>query len=174
MKALVASLWGTAVGSLAPCEPSRCPYCPDGSGRHWIKWSFYSRYAEGERERIDVQRYFCKFERRTFSLLPDGLLPYQHERAATILSHLKAIFVEDEAVSTRARDESVSRTTLSRHAGQFADAVVKLRLPGQEGALGPAEFLKRLFRFAVDRIAEIFRGWKELEPKHSIVGFYPR
>jgi len=61
MQALVASLWRTALGSLAPCEPSRCPYCPGEPDRHWIKWSFYSRYAEGERERIDVQRYFCKF-----------------------------------------------------------------------------------------------------------------
>lgn len=174
MAALVASLWCTALGSLAPCEPSCCPYCPDRPDRHWIKWSFYSRYAEGECERIDVQRYFCKFAGRTFSLVPDGLLPYHYERTATILQHLWAIFVEEDAVSARAREREGSRTTLSRHAALFAEAVSMLRLPRQEGALGPAAFLQRLFRFAVDRIVEIFRAWKELEPKHSIVGFYAR
>lgn len=174
MGALVASLWCTALGSLAPCEPSRCPYCPDRPERHWTKWWFYERYAEGKAERIKVRRYWCKFARRSFSLLPDGLLPYHHERTATILGHLWAVFVEEHPVSTHAREEGVSRTTVSRHVVAFVEAVAKLRLPEQEGALDPAAFLKRLFRFAADRIAEIFRAWKELEPKHSIVGFYSR
>jgi hypothetical protein len=174
MQSLAASLWCTVLGSLARCETSQCPYCPDRPGRHWIKWGCYSRYAEGERERIEVQRYFCKFKGRTFSLLPDGLLPYQHERTATILRHLWAIFVKHEAVSTRARTEEVSRTTLSRHAELFGQTVAKLRLARQEGALGPAKFLSRLLRIGVERIAELFRAWKELEPKHSIVGIYPR
>ncbi len=174
MGAVVASLWCTALASLAPCEPSRCPCCPDRPGRHWIKWASYSRYAEGACERIDIQRYFCKFVRRTFSLLPDGLLPYHYERTATILRHLWKVFVDQVPVSTRAREDGVSRTTLSRLAGSFAETVSSLRLPQQEGALGPAAFLKHLFRFAADRIARVFRDWKELEPKHSVVGFYRR
>lgn len=174
MKALMASLCSTVLGSLAPCAPSRCPYCPDRSARHWIKWSFYSRYAEGKRERIEVQRYFCKFVGRTFSLLPDGLLPYEYQRTATILRHLRAIFLEGEPVSTRARRSDISRTTLSRHAALFAAAIRNLRLPRQEGALAAAPFLERLLGLAAERIAEIFRTWKELEPKHSILGFYRR
>jgi hypothetical protein len=157
-----------------PCAPSRCPYCPDRPERHWIKWSFYGRYAEGAAEKIRVQRYRCNFTRRTFSLLPDGLLPYHHAQAAGILADLHALFVEERATSTWARRKDAARTTLRRLKARAAMMLLRLRLPGQEGALAPAAFLERLITLGVDRIAAIFRAWKELEPKHSIVGFYAR
>jgi len=56
----------------------------------------------------------------------------------------------------------------------FARVVTKLRLPEHEGALGPAAFLRRLLALGADRIAEIFRDWKEREPKESVVGVYER
>jgi hypothetical protein len=174
MEALMARLWGTALGSLAPCEPSRCPYCPDREGRHWIKWGSYSRYAEGTSEKIDVQRYRCRFTKRTFSLLPDGLLPYHYLRTAMILAHLHALFFEDRATSTWARLTQITRTTMRRLKARAASILLRLRLPGQEGALAPAAFLERLLALGVEKIATIFRAWKELEPKHSIVGFFAR
>ena len=57
---------------------------------------------------------------------------------------------------------------------RVALVLAKLRLPDHEGALSPADFLTRLLALGAERIAELFRAWKELEPKHSIVGFYPR
>ena len=59
-------------------------------------------------------------------------------------------------------------------AKSFVGAVCHLRLPGQEGVLSPAQFLIRLLCFEPSEIAQLFRGWKELEPKHSVVGIYAR
>ena len=174
MEALLARLWCTALGSLAPCDPSGCPYCPDREGRHWIKWGFYSRYAQDSSERIDVQRYRCKFTERTFSLLPDGLLPYHFLRTAVIFAHVHAMFVESQATSTWARVTNSARTTMRGLKARAASILMRLRLPGQEGALAPAAFLERLLALGVEKVATVFRMWKELEPKHSIVGFYAR
>ena len=157
-----------------PCAPSCCPYCPDRPERHWIKWSFYCRYAAGAAEKIKVQRYRCGFTRRTFSLLPDGLLPYHHAHAAGMLADLQALFVAEQPTSRWARRNDAARTTLRRLKARAAAMLLRLRLPGQEGALAPAAFLERLIAFGADRIAAIFRAWKELEPKHSIVGCYAR
>lgn len=174
MRASIASLWGTLLSSLIPCSPSRCPYCPDRPQPHWIHWGSYERYAERRRERIDVDRHRCRFTRRTFSLLPDGLLPYHHLRSATILRRLWQIFVDEAQTSPLARLLHTARTNLCRLGTSFAGAVRSLRLPDCEGALDPAEFLRRIVGLGPDRIAQIFRTWKELEPKHSIVGFYAR
>lgn len=174
MEALLARLWCTTLGSLAPCEPSKCPYCPDREGRHWIKWAFYWRYAQGSSEKIAVQRYRCGFARRTFSLLPDGVLPYHYLTAAVILAHLYAMFVKEQPTSTWAWLTESARTTMRRLKSRAASILMRLRLPGHEGALAPKAFLERLLALGVDRIVTIFRAWKELEPKHSIVGFYPR
>jgi hypothetical protein len=162
------------LGALERPNPTRCPYCPDRPEPHWISWASYSRWAQGRREKIDVPRHRCRFVKRTFSLLPDGLLPYHYSRTAVMLRTLQAIFIEQIPLARWARLRNLTRTTVRHLRDQFEKTVGRLRLPGQEGELGPKAFLGRLFRFGVNRIAEIFRDWKELEPKHSIVGLYAR
>jgi hypothetical protein len=44
MASFAARLTCTALSSIVPVEPSRCPYCPDRPECHWIKWGKYSRY----------------------------------------------------------------------------------------------------------------------------------
>jgi len=174
MARLVASLWRGALRSLEMPEPSRCPYCPDRPEPHWIDWGTYSRWAQGRHEKIDVPRHQCKFVKRTFSLLPDGLLPYHYPRTAVLLRTLQALFIDGIPLARWAKLRGLCRTTVRHLSAEFEEVVGRLRLPGQEGALGPKAFLTRLFDFGVNRIAEIFRGWKELEPKHSVVGLHAR
>jgi hypothetical protein len=174
MSHVTASLWSTVLASLSLTPPTRCPYCPDRIERHWIAWGSYERYAQDKRERIHVPRHSCTFARRTFSLLPDGLLPYHYLRTAEILSRLAALFLDEVPPSRWARLHGAARTGVRRLKSAFAQVVTKLRLPGQEGALAPAAFLRRLLAVAAGGIADIFRGWKEVEPKHSIVGIYAR
>jgi hypothetical protein len=121
-----------------------------------------------------VGRWRCPFAKRTFSLLPDGLLPYHYARAATILRNLRNLFVGETRATARAELSHGARTTLRRLKERAGTIIARLRLPGQEGVLSPATFLTRLEALGADRIAEIFRAWKELDPKHSIVGFYAR
>jgi hypothetical protein len=174
MARLVASLWRGALRSLEMPKPSRCPYCPDRPEPHWIAWAFYSRWAQGRREKIDVPRHRCRFTGRTFSLLPDGLLPYHYHRTAVMLRTLRALFVEGIPLSRWARLRRLARTTVRHLRAEFEAVVGHLRLPGQEGALGAKAFLRRLLRFGMGRVAQIFRDWKEREPKHSIVGLHAR
>lgn len=174
MARLMASLWRGALRSLEMPEPSRCPYCPERPEPHWIKWATYPRWAQGRREQIDVPRYRCRFTGRTFSLLPDGLLPYHYPRSAVILRRLRSFFMDGIPLARWARIEGMARTTVRHLREKFEDVVGRLRLPSQEGALAPKAFLERLLGFGADGVAEIFRGWKELEPKHSVVGLYAR
>jgi hypothetical protein len=174
MRRAVASLWKRVLGSLEMPEPTRCPYCPDRPEPHWISWASYPRWAQGKRERIDVPRKRCRIVHRTFSLLPDGLLPYHYHRASVQLRALGDLFVDGVPLSRCARLRRLARSTVQVLRARFAETVGVLRLPGQEGGLEPKPFLSRLFRFGANRIAEIFRDWKEMEPKHSIVGCYTR
>jgi len=174
MGALVASLWRGVLRSLEMPEPTCCPYCPDRPEPHWISWGSYPRWAQGRRQRVGVPRHQCRFVERTFSVLPDGLLPYHYHRTAVILRTLRAIYIEEIPLSRWARLRRLARTTVRHLRERFEDAVRRLRLPDHEGALGPKAFLVRLFQFGANRIAQVFRGWKELEPKHSIVGLYAR
>lgn len=174
MARLIASFWRGVLRSLERPEPSRCPYCPDRPEPHWISWGCYSRWAQGRREKIDVARHQCRFVKRTFSLLPDGLLPYHYHRTALILRTFQALFIDGIPLARWARLRRLARTTVRHLRAQFEEVVDRLRLPGQEGFLGPKAFLARLFRFGANRIAEIFRDWKEMEPKHSVVGLYAR
>jgi len=174
MSHVTSSFWRTLLASLSPPPPARCPYCPGHTERHWIKWGSYERYAQDKTDRIHVPRHSCTFVGRTFSLLPDGLLPYHYLRTAEILSRLAALFLDEAAPSRWARLHAAARTSVRRLKSAFARVVTQLRLPGHEGALSPADFLRRLFALGADRIAEIFRDWKELEPKHSVVGIYAR
>lgn len=174
MAGLVASLWRSTLRSLEMPEPSRCPYCPDRPEPHWIGWGCYSRWAQGRHEKIDVPRHRCRRVRRTFSVLPDGLLPYHFYRTALILRMLRTLFIERIPLSRLARLRRMARTTLRHLKAEFEGVVEQLRLPGQEGALGPEAFLVRLYRFGAQRVVQIFRDWKETEPKHSIIGLHAR
>jgi len=152
--------------------PLRCPYCAAGMDCS-IKWAFYERFAHGA-SRIRVQRYFCRIARRTFSLPPDALLPYHNPATATILGWLTEIFVNGTGVATVARMSGVARSTVRGIRAGFEKAAAVLRLPGHEGAIDAAAFLKHLTALGPDGVAALFATWKELEPKHSIVGVYPR
>jgi hypothetical protein len=155
-------------------KPSRCPYCPDRPEPHWISWASYSRWAQGRRQKVDVPRHQCRLVKRTFSLLPDGLLPYHYPRTAVMLRTLHALFIDEIPLARWAELRGLARTTVRHLKEKFEETVGRLRLPDQEGALGAKAFLARLFQFGVNRIAEIFRNWKEMEPKHSVVGIYAR
>lgn len=122
-----------------------------------------------------MQRYRCKIEkRRTFSLLPDCLLPYHGFRVGDILRWLYAMLVKRIGASTLALQVSRPRKTLADLKNKFLGVLNRLRLPGRAGALDPPEFVKSLARITGDAVAGLFRGWKEQEPKHSVVGIYPR
>lgn len=174
MPALFAS---SRLHSLEPREPSTCPYHPQADAGHRIRWGFYERYAErGNRrsERIRVQRCRCTIALGTFSLLSDSLLPYHAWRVADILRWLFILIVQGRAVATLAREESRPRKTLSDLKARFLRVVNILRLSGHPGALAPPEFLKGLARMTGQVLITLFQNWKELEPKHSILGIYAR
>ena len=163
-------------------KPSRCPYCAADAPRHWIRWGSYERYAgdpDDSSRRIAVPRYQCKFTGRTFSLLPDALLPYCSLRTSVVLSSLRALFLEEDgtspvALSTLARRISIPRGTLRRLRSRYLRAAPLLRLPPHEGALGRGAFLNVLLQRSAPTLYQLFRHWKEREPKHSIVGIYAR
>jgi len=163
--------------SLVCVLPTRCPYCPADVPTHWTRWGSYKRYA-GDREspsrRVAVPRYRCKIQRRTFSLLPDGLLPYCGEKTGFVLLCLHALFVRKEALSTLSRRASVARGTLRHLRARFLSVVSVLRLPDREGVLDAAGFLEVLADTATATVIDLFRSWKEREPKHSVVGIYAR
>ncbi|MBI2933277.1 MAG: hypothetical protein HYY16_16655 [Planctomycetes bacterium] len=87
---------------------------------------------------------------------------------------LRALFIDEIPLGRWARLRHLGRTTVRHLRAEFEEVVGRLRLSGQEGTLGPKPFLTRLFRFGVIRIARIFRDWKEMEPKHSVVGLFAR
>ena len=163
-------------------SPSCCPYCAADAPRHWIRWGSYERYAgdpDDSNRGIAVPRYRCKFTGRTFSLLPDELLPYCSLRTCLVLSSLRALFLGEEgalpvALSTLARRISVPRGTLRRLRARYLRAAPRLRLPSQEGALGKDALLRILLQIESQRLLDLFRSWKERAPKHSIVGIYAR
>lgn len=158
-------------------EPSRCPYCPIDAPKHWIGWGSYSRYAgdpDDPSRRTDIPRSLCKIVGRTFSLLPDCLLPRCGIRTAFVLAWLHALFVKDTALSTLAREIGASRSALRCLKVRFLCAVPKLRLPLCETALAPAVFLELLAGMGPAAVADVFADWKQREPKHSVLGFYQR
>jgi hypothetical protein len=175
MKAvLFASVALATLRAIAWREPSCCPYCPDVSDPHWIRWGFYPRWGETRKKRLQIQRYQCKITGGTFSLLPDSLLPYHYFTTAHILQWLHALIVEGVALSALALRKSVARSTLRHLKASFLDVVGKLRLPERPAALSPPAFLRALADMTTDALADLFAGWKEMDPKHSVVGFFPR
>lgn len=169
-----------ALSTLRPCawrEPSRCPYCSGYAPQHWTQWGSYSRYAgdpEDPSKRVNIPRCRCKITLRTFSLLPDSLLPYCGIRTVFVLDWLYALLVRGACLNTLARHVGVARGTLRYLKARFLRVLPKLRLPRQEGALDAAAFLKVLTNMKSVAVADLFRDWKELEPKHSIAGIYLR
>lgn len=157
--------------------PSRCPYCLADAPRHWTRWGSYQRYGGDPKDpsqRIAIARYWCRLVRRTFSLLPDSLLPYCRVRTGFVLDWLHTLFTEGSGLNTLARYVGVARGTLRYLKVCFLRTLPKLRLPRHEGALAPVEFLSILADMGSAPIANLLRDWKESEPKHSIVGIYLR
>lgn len=167
----------STLGPRAWREPSRCPYCPADASTHWIGWGSYWRYAgdpDDPSRRVAIPRRRCKIFKRTFALPPDSLLPYCGIRTSAILQRLHALFVRGVALNALARRLQAPRGTLRGLRARFLRALPKLRLPRHEGALGPAAFLAVLAVTPPSAVADMFRDWKEREPKQSLLGFYPR
>lgn len=166
--------------------PSRCPYCAADTPLHWIRWGRYRRYAgdaDDLSRKVAVTRYRCKHKRRTFSLLPDALLPHCSMRAPVVLSSMEALFIGHVALGALARRASMPRGTLRQLKRRYLHTVRLLRLPSREGALAPGAFLEALLGGGAGRagpeeippsVVDLFRTWKECEPKHSVVGIYAR
>lgn len=167
-----------ALRRLGPCPaPARCPYCPAHTPLHWIGWGCYERYAcdPGQPTRkVAVPRYRCKIQRRTFSLLPDALLPYRSRRTGVILAWLHALYVEAVPLSRLAREVQVARGTLRHLRASFLRALPHLRLPRQPAARPAATFLVALAQLAPPTVVPLFQAWKEREPKHCVVGLHAR
>lgn len=61
----------------------------------FIKHGFYSRgkiKSDGSQAIIRIQRYFCKIKRRTFSYLPEELIPYRVFSLGIIFELLRIMF----------------------------------------------------------------------------------
>lgn len=156
---------------------TRCPYCPADSPLHWIHWGSYERYAGDPDEpskRIDVPRYWCHIAGRSFSLLPDWLLPYCRSQTGFVIQWLRALLIEGVAANTLARKAGVTRRLLRGLKARCLRTLPKLRLPWHEGALEAARFLNMLAQAEAAAVVNLFRGWKEREPKLSIVGIHFR
>jgi hypothetical protein len=107
-------------------------------------------------------------------LPPDGLLPRCGLRAALVLLLLHILFVQNVALDTLARKVSIARGTLRHLRVRFRRVVSVLRLPGRSGAQAAADFVERLAKMDAAALVDLFRSWKEHEPKHSIVGICAR
>ena len=158
-------------------EPDRCPYCPVDAPRHWTHAGRYWRYAGDPDEpsrRTDVSRYKCKIVGRTFSIPPDALLPYCGIRTGAVLEMLRALLVQGIALNALARQAHAPRGTLRSLRARFLRVMPRLRLPWREGALGAADFLAALAAAGAAAVAHLFLGWKQREPKLSVLGVYAR
>jgi len=107
-------------------------------------------------------------------LLPDGLLPYCGERTGAVLLWLHALFVRNVALNTLARQQELARGTLRHLKARYLRTVSILRLPDREGVWGAAAFLEALAQKGSAAVADLFREWKQREPKHCVVGIYAR
>ena len=87
---------------------------------------------------------------------------------------MSAFFLEDIVVSAKARGLGVTRGAIRYLKARFLRTLPKLRLPRREGMLEASAFLTALSDMGPDVAADIFRDWKEREPKLSIVGVYAR
>lgn len=158
-------------------NPIRCPYCPADSPLHWTHWGSYTRYAgdlDDPCKRIDVPRYWCPIAKRSFSLLPEWLLPYCRSQTGFVIQWLRALLIEDVAANTLARNVGVTRGLLRCLKARCLRTLPKLRLPWHEGALDAERFLNMLMQAEAAAVVDLFRAWKEREPKFSIVGIYFR
>lgn len=165
------------LGMPACPKPTRCPYCPADAPPHWTHSGSYQRYAGDPDEpskRVAVARYECKLTGRTFSLPPDALLPYCGLSTGWVLQCLHALLVRGVALNTVARRAGLGRGALRSLRARFLRTIPRLRLPGHEGVLDAAHFLGALARSGALALAELLRGWKEREPKLSVVGIYAR
>lgn len=172
-----ASLLLTVLGIPACPRPTRCPYCPADAPCAWTRSGGYTRYAgdlANPSRCTRVPRCKCKRTGRTFSLPPDALLPYCGIRTGYALQCLHAMFARGAALNTLARRAGLGRGALRCLKARFSRVVRQLRLPWHEGMLGAADFLAALAAAGARAVADLFRSWKESEPKFSVVGIYAR
>lgn len=101
-------------------------------------------------------------------------MPYHYFTTGHILTWLHALEGEGVPVNTLATRDGIERWVLRQLKAAFRRVVRILRLPGRAEALDPPEFIRSLARKTGQAVAGLFRGWKETEPKHSVVGIYPR
>lgn len=101
-------------------------------------------------------------------------MPYRYRTAAQTLRLLEAMIVRNEPVDRLARLTKIAQTSLRRMKTAFVRASGLLRLPDFPGRLTPGSFLERLAAQGAEAVRELFAGWKQLEPKHSILGLYAR
>lgn len=102
-------------------------------------------------------------------------MPYHYFTTRHILTWLHALEGEGLAVNTLATREGIGRWILRHLKAAFRRVVGILRLPLQRAALGAGAFIKALARrCSGEAVVAVFRDWKEREPKHSVVGIYPR
>jgi hypothetical protein len=123
---------------------------------------------------VAIPRYRCKIVARTFSLLPDALLPYCSVRTGRVLAWLRALYVEASPLNQLAHRVEMARGTLRGLRARFQRALPQLRLPGQPAVWPAAVFLEALSALDPTAIVVLFRVWKEREPKHSVVGLHRR
>lgn len=162
---------------LVGCTPTHCPYCGTAAPAHWTGHGSYTRYAgdpDDPCRRVAVARYWCKIVERSFSLPPDALLPYCGTRIGFVLQWLQALLVDGVGVNTLARRAGVTRGRLRYLRARFLRVLPKLRLPWHEGYLGAAGFLEVLAQADAAAIVDLFRDWKQQEPKLSMIGIYLR
>jgi hypothetical protein len=119
------AVWAGATGALTSTvcpQPSRCPYCHPKAGPHWGGWGSYERYSgdpEDPGHRMAVPRYRCQITGRTFSLLPDALLPYCALRTDRVLAALTALVVAGQPLLRLARRAGVGRGLLRSIRARF-------------------------------------------------------
>ena len=101
-------------------------------------------------------------------------MPYCSVSTGYVLQWLYALCVQGVGLSTLARHSGVARGTLRYLKARFLRTLPKLRLPRREGVCSPAALFSTLTLVEPAAIADLFREWKEREPKHSIVGIYLR
>ncbi len=98
--------------------PSGCPWCGQSGGL--IGHGYYLRKAKGEQGvyLIWIKRWFCKFCRRTMSVIPNFLLPYRHYLAQVVQAVVAAFYESEQSwkqlTASCAKDGTPGLRTMQR------------------------------------------------------------
>jgi hypothetical protein len=96
-------------------EPPCCPLCHE----HWriVRYGRYWRYGYGSNQRVAVARYACRnpaCPRRTFSVLPHGLLPQVRMPLCLLMALYRLHVAQAQPLNPLARMLRHSWTTIRR------------------------------------------------------------